>query len=278
MFTKQYSRFSLAFALLSGLFLMSTQSSAANLVNVSSRGEAGQGAKQLVVGFVVEGSGKKEIMISAIGPTTGVPGAIANPELTVINQETGEEVYSCDNWKNCLGSNIVQVFLDETDQSLTDEEAAVSIGLGAGAYSIEIRDADGGSGIALGSAIEIPVFTESISFGTWKSEDGSICFNVVSSRLTTKFSGCPDGASLSFNLKGKTASGDECMITSFTQQQIPIENGQFHWTGTISGGFDIETISSVFVEPRLATGTATERFSNAPLSDACTAEWSAIPG
>lgn len=279
MFLKRNSGFSFTIILLSGLFLQSTPVlSEVKLVNVSARGEAGQGVKQMVVGFVLKGDGKKEIMISGVGPTMDIPGTIANPELTVFNQETGKEVYYCDNWKNCLGSNIVQAFLDKSGQSLTDEESAVSIGLSAGAYSIEIRDADGDSGLALGSAIEIPEFTDSVSFGTWQNEDGSVCFNVVSSKLTTRFSDCPDGASLSFNLMGKTASGEDCRISSFTQQEIPFENGQFHWTGTISGGSDIETISGVFIEPRLATGTVTERNAGASYSDACIAEWNAIPG
>ena len=280
MFTKRTPGLLFSTILLSALFILSTPVSAANLVNVSARGEAGQGAKQMVVGFVVEGSGITEVMISGVGPTTGVPGSISNPELTVFNQETGEEVYYCDDWKNCLGASIVQGVLDSSGQSLTDSEAAASIGFDAGAYTIEIRDADGGSGIALGAATEIPEYVEpsDVSFGTWKNADGSVCFNVAAlgePRLTTDFSGCKDGVSLVFILQGKTASGEECLVSSFTTDDVPIVDGQLYWAGTAPGGSDVETFSAVFFETGFATGSATEGDLGTPLSDACIADWSA---
>lgn len=282
MLTKRYSGFSLPAVLLSTLFMSSSPVSAVDLVNVSSRGEAGQGAKQMVVGVVVKGSGRKQYMISGIGPTTGVAGAIRNPELNLFNQATGDLIYHCDDWKNCLGSSIVQVFLDQTGQSLTNSEAAASISLEEGAYSIEIRDADGGTGIALGAAIEIPTDVESddVDSGTWMSEDGSVCFNVAllgEPRLTTDSSECPNNASLWFNLDGKTEDGEDCKATSFTEDDVIIDNGQFYWEGTIPGGSDIETLSGVFFETGFATGSATERNPGASLTDACIAEWDARP-
>ena len=282
MFTKRNSGFSFPCILLSGLFLLSTPASALelDLVNVSARGEAGQGNKQMVVGFVVEGSGRKQIMIAGIGPTTGVPGAIANPELTVFNQATGQAIYHCDDWRNCLGSSIVQVYLDSVGFNLTNSEAAASLSFEAGAYSIEIRDADGRSGIALGAAIEIPtdVDSDDVDSGSWNSEDGSICFNVAATgepRLTSDFSDCPDGASLAFNLNGKTASGEDCKVTSSTTDDVIIDNGQFYWEGSI--GSDIETASGVFFETGFATGSAAERNPGTSLSAACIADWNARP-
>lgn len=279
MFSKRCYGFSFKLIFLSGLYLISTQALSVDIVNVSTRGVAGQEERQLVVGFVVEGSGRKQVMITGTGPSADIPETIENPAFIVFDQETGKEVYSCDDWKNCLGSNIVQAFLDKTEQIITDSEAAATLSFDAGAYSIEIRDADGDSGIALGAAIEIPTYvaSDNVSFGTWQSEDGSVCFNVVFSELTPKFSGCPEGASLIFELPGKTASGDECMISSFTQQTIPIKNGQIYWAGTITGGADIETFSAVFMKPRFGIGTVTEGRKNTPLSEACIAEWSAIP-
>ena len=282
MFTKRNSGFSFPCILLSGLFLLSTPASALelDLVNVSARGEAGQGNKQMVVGFVVEGSGRKQIMIAGVGPTTGVPGAIANPELTVFNQATGQAIYHCDDWRNCLGSSIVQVYLDSVGFNLTNSEAAASLSFEAGPYSIEIRDADGRSGIALGAAIEIPtdVDSDDVDSGSWNSEDGSICFNVAATgepRLTSDFSDCPDGSSLAFNLNGKTASGEDCKVTSSTTDDVIIDNGQFYWEGSI--GSDIETTSGVFFETGFATGSAAERNPGTSLSAACIADWNARP-
>lgn len=276
MFTKRNYKFSFPSLFLSGLFLLPIPVSAVELVNVSTSGQTGQGAKQMVVGFVVEGEGRKQIMVSAAGPTTEVPGAIENPQLTVIDQTTGEEVYYCDDWENCLGSGIVEYSMDRNGLGLTEKEAAASLSLGAGYYSIEISDADGGSGFALGAAIEVShVRSDQVSFGTWQSEDESICFNVVSSRLTSRFSKCPDEASLTINMTGKTPSGDLCQITAFAGYEIPIENGQINWAGATSGGSEIVTVSGVFFGPGLAIGSATSRFSGSPLSSACIAEWSA---
>lgn len=281
MFPKRCADKSLTAFILLSFSIISTPSLAVDIVNVSSRGEAGQGAKQMVVGVVVKGSGRKQIMISGIGPTTGVPGAIVNPELALFNQATGQEIYRCDNWKECLGSSIVQVFLDQTNQTLRDSEAAASISLEQGAYSIEIRDADGGSGITLGAAIEIPTDVDSndVSSGTWESEDGAVCFNVslVEAKLTSVGSDCPGEASLAFNLDGKTSSGEDCKVTSTTSEDILIDNAQFYFEGTAPGGSDIETMSGVFFETGFATGSATERDPGTSLSDACIAEWSARP-
>ena len=282
MFKTRNTKFTISPLFLSAFIMLSTPVSAVELVNVSSRGEADQGAKQMVVGFLLAGSGRRQYMVSGVGPTTLVPGAIANPELTLFNQATGKEMYHCDNWRNCLGSSIVQAFLDNTGQSLTNSEAAASLSLDAGSYTIEIRDADGGSGIALGTAIEIVTDVESddVDSGTWKSADGSVCFNVAAlgePRLTTDFSGCKDGVSLAFILPGKTATGEECLVSSFTTDDISIVDGQFYWAGTAPGGSDVETFSGVFFETGFATGSGTEGNPGTPLSDACIADWSAKP-
>lgn len=61
------------------------------LVNLSTRALVGVGDKALTPGFVVGGSGPRQLLIRAVGPTLGdfgVPGALARPTLTLFRQAT----------------------------------------------------------------------------------------------------------------------------------------------------------------------------------------------
>ncbi|MES2693923.1 MAG: lamin tail domain-containing protein [Verrucomicrobiota bacterium] len=70
----------------------STASSDARLINIATRGFVGTGGDVLISGFVISSEGPKTLLIRAIGPTLasfGVPGALANPQLSISGRATG---------------------------------------------------------------------------------------------------------------------------------------------------------------------------------------------
>src|SRR5882672_7724296 len=58
------------------------------LANLSTRATAGSGANVLTVGFVISGTGSKQVLIRGVGPgiaALGFTGTLADPSLTLFN-------------------------------------------------------------------------------------------------------------------------------------------------------------------------------------------------
>jgi len=61
------------------------------LMNISTRGNVGAGANNMIAGFVVGGSVPKQLLVRAVGPTLsilGVPGSIAGTQLSIYSGST----------------------------------------------------------------------------------------------------------------------------------------------------------------------------------------------
>ena len=74
----------------------------ARFVNLATRGNVGDDDASLIVGFIVQGSDRKRVMLRAVGPTLGrapfnVPGTLADPVLRVYNS-AGDVIYTNDDW------------------------------------------------------------------------------------------------------------------------------------------------------------------------------------
>ena len=70
------------------------------LLNLSTRGPVAVGGF-LTPGFVLSGTGDKELVVRAVGPQLtvfGVPGALADPQMNIIPQGSSDVVTSNDNW------------------------------------------------------------------------------------------------------------------------------------------------------------------------------------
>jgi len=81
------------------------------LINFSSRYEVGGGAGALILGFVIEGTGAKTVLIRGVGPALaqfGVNGALADPRLEIYNGAQ-EKFAESDNWTLSLASLATQV-------------------------------------------------------------------------------------------------------------------------------------------------------------------------
>ncbi len=76
---------------------------AGRLLNVSTRAWVGAGDRRMIGGFVLAGTGPREVLIRAVGPALApppinVPGTLADPTLQVIDNATGRPVAANDNW------------------------------------------------------------------------------------------------------------------------------------------------------------------------------------
>src|ERR1700737_2436842 len=85
----------------------------AQFLNVSSRLRTGTGDNVLIGGFIITGSGSKNVIVRAIGSSlaaAGVSGVLADPVLELHNQ-TGAVIATNDNWKDTQQSQIAATSL-----------------------------------------------------------------------------------------------------------------------------------------------------------------------
>ncbi len=80
-----------------------TSPPAGRIVNLSARANVGTGGNILIAGFVVSGSGSKNLVLRGIGPTLAlapynVSGVLAEPELTLISSATNASIATATAW------------------------------------------------------------------------------------------------------------------------------------------------------------------------------------
>lgn len=78
-------------------FTVNVVAAPGRLVNLSTRMQVGTGDNALIAGFIMRGSTPKRLAVRAIGPSSGLPGPVANPTLE-LRDSTGALVMSNDNW------------------------------------------------------------------------------------------------------------------------------------------------------------------------------------
>jgi hypothetical protein len=125
---------------------------AARLINLSSLGLSGAGNQTLIAGFVIRGSGTKDVLVRAVGPGLtdfGVGGVLPDPQLGLYRDST--RLAENDNWESGnLASQVMAVsqsvgaFALETGST----DAVIIAQLPAGSYSAQVAGA-AGHGMAL---------------------------------------------------------------------------------------------------------------------------------
>lgn len=122
------------------------------MINISTRGNVGTGANQMIAGFVIK-HGAKRVLIRALGPSLaaqGVPGALTDPVLTLYSGPT--VIATNDNWQS--GNDVAAI--QATGFPLTDpRESALLVSLEEGAYTAIVSGAAGTTGVALVEVYEI---------------------------------------------------------------------------------------------------------------------------
>lgn len=139
------------------------------LVNLSVRTTAGAGAQTLIAGFVVGGTGSKQVLVRAIGPTLtafGVTGALADPQLGLFNASS-TQIATNTVWGG--GAALTNAFASVGAFALgaTSRDAALLAPLtasGASGYSAQVVSASGGTGVALVEAYDADGATSTARF------------------------------------------------------------------------------------------------------------------
>jgi len=134
---------------------VSTTSDVGRLANLAIRTNAGTGAQTLIVGFVIggdTGSPAKPLLIRGVGPTLtvfGVPGALADPLVVLLQGSTGAELTRNDDWGNdaAIAARATQVGAFPL-QATADAALAVTEPANA-SYTVQITGKGGATGIAL---------------------------------------------------------------------------------------------------------------------------------
>ncbi len=111
-------------------------------INISTRAPIQGGAKDVIAGFIINGTGKLKIILRGFGLEAGV-----NPKLTLQKYPSGEFVASNDNWQNGLRAGEINA-LPLNLQLGKDTDAGLLLDLSSGAYTV-ILSSVGAKGLGL---------------------------------------------------------------------------------------------------------------------------------
>ena len=129
---------------------------APRMVNISARNFVGTGADILIAGFALSGTGTKQLLIRAVGPTLaafGVSNALADPKVAVLSG-AGVIITENDNWEAALAATFSQV--GAFPLSIGSRDAALLVTLSAGAsFTVQVSGVNGTTGEALIEIYEV---------------------------------------------------------------------------------------------------------------------------
>lgn len=114
------------------------------LVNLSTRGFVGTGDNVLIGGVIAPGDAAQRMIVRAIGPDVGAPGALQDPVLE-LRDAAGELVAQNDNWRDQQQAEIQQTQLAPND----DRDAAIVATLIPANYTAVVHGKNGTTGVAL---------------------------------------------------------------------------------------------------------------------------------
>jgi hypothetical protein len=168
--------------------------SASRLVNLSVRASAGSEADGLIVGFVVDGTANKQVLIRGIGPSLrdfGVIGALEDPNLALYSGST--LTASNDDWitnENALLIEGVSAGVGAFGLRERGADAALMTTLKSGAYTAQVSSKDASSGVAL---VEV--------YDTAVAATGS---RLVNLSVRSKVGGAAEAPNVGFVIAGTT--------------------------------------------------------------------------
>lgn len=136
-------------------------SSAARLVNISTRSETRSGGEIQIAGFIVAGDQPKRLLIRAAGPALApfsVPNFLDDPALTLFSGQT--QINQNDDWSSTDASaTSVDSATKEAhafDFAKGSKDAALAVTLAPGAYTAQVTAKSGRTGITLIEVYELP--------------------------------------------------------------------------------------------------------------------------
>ncbi|HUR57185.1 MAG TPA: alkaline phosphatase D family protein [Opitutaceae bacterium] len=132
------------------------------LVNISTLARINSSADSLVSGFVISGTTARNVLVRAIGPTLGAFGvsdALARPDLAVFQ---GDRVLATNSRWNSSPESLTRLTaaFDQVGAfRLVDQESydsAVVLSVAPGAYTVQVKSADGAPGAVLLEVYDLP--------------------------------------------------------------------------------------------------------------------------
>jgi hypothetical protein len=122
------------------------------LANIATRGRVGEGDDVLICGTIAVGNGTTTVLFRALGPSTGVPGALNDPTLE-LHDGQGATIATNDNWQDGPdhGAAIQATTIPPSDP----REAAILRDLTPGAYTAVVRGKNGTTGVAVIDAYQL---------------------------------------------------------------------------------------------------------------------------
>jgi CSLREA domain-containing protein len=135
------------------------------LGNISTRSFVQTGNNVLIGGLIISGSGAKQVILRALGPTLGqppfnIPNALANPTLELRNG-SGALITSNDNWEDAANQQAVS---DSGYAPPNNLESAILTSLVPGSYTAIVRGVNNTTGVAIVEGYDLDLSTE-IKFG-----------------------------------------------------------------------------------------------------------------
>ena len=115
------------------------------LANISTRGLVRTGDNVLIAGTIVVGQASQKVIVRALGPSTGVPGAMADPTLE-LHDGNGALLEANDNW---VDSPNKQAIIDSTIPPTNNLESAIVRTLTPANYTAIVRGVNNTTGIAV---------------------------------------------------------------------------------------------------------------------------------
>jgi len=127
---------------------------ASRIVNLSARANVGTGANILIAGFVIQGTGNKNVVLRGVGPTLGlapfdVSGVLAAPLLTLINPATSQTIATDTAWGGSAALAAAFAQVGAFSLAPTSADSAVEVALPAASYTSQISGVNSTSGVAL---------------------------------------------------------------------------------------------------------------------------------
>ena len=123
--------------------------------NLSARNKVGTGANILIAGFTLDGEGARNLLIRAVGPKLsefGVTGVLTDPKLEIYSGST--KIAENDNWSASLAATAASV--GAFALTAGSKDAAITVSLPKGGYTVQVSGADGGVGEAIVEIYELP--------------------------------------------------------------------------------------------------------------------------
>jgi len=126
------------------------QGSAAQLLNVSTRGRVQTGDSVMIGGVITGGADYTRVIFRGLGPSVSVPDKLADPTLE-LHDGNGATIAFNDNWRDQQQTEILRSGVAPTD----DREAAIIGNFAPGQYTAILRGRNNTSGIGLVEAYKL---------------------------------------------------------------------------------------------------------------------------